>query len=780
LNYKSRSEEVRAKMKENKKETPKLIEEAGAEARWEKKQVLKSKTVYDCQTMRSAMFLGVGTFEYSEERTMPGKSPMSMVIKANTNIQDIRPRPSSNISMTFENEDWSEFNRLSVWVYPKSVGFQNFYFHISIWNQAGQALAHAPSLIPNVWNHVFFEMPGFSRDKITRISMGPLMMGCPPEAEPEVKFFFSDVQIEAVEPDYELGWDLQDRIAYCHSGYARNQEKIAITGVSQTGKFALVDEFGKEVFASDCHTISNDYGKFNSMDFSSFKLEGKYRLKTDDRLTPLFEISEFPLKSTILQSLKFLRSLRCGCEVEDVHSPCHLTHHTIHPLDGRLISDNGGWHDAGDVSQYEICTAEMVHALIDLGQKVRSKDKQLAELIFEEAKWGANWLLKTHFGDGFRSLAVLYSIWTSNQIKSGETLKLETESSLKSVAENGPFENFLASAALSATSKAFADSDPVFSKWCQRISKADFGFGLDGHEKGIFTRRWGKGPVAQVSGSLVLAACQLYELTNEPFYLTEAIKHADEIMACQQVDYPNWKKPLRGFFYEDSTHKTLLTYEHRGHEQSPIHALVKLCQLVPDHAKTGAWKNCLDLYKEYILSTSEMIAPYGLLPAHVYESRKINLDRFTIPNRAQIEVAKNNLDRQIKEGMALDDEVFLRRFPIAIQRRGFHATLLSKAKAVSSIGDLFGDEKMKQIAFRQLEWILGKNPFASSTMYGEGHNFHPLYVAFSPQLPGALPVGIETKNDADVPYWPTVNNAVYKEIWGHTTGKFLWVLADLL
>jgi len=45
---------------------------------------------------------------------------------------------------------------------------------------------------------------------------------------------------------------------------------------------------------------------------------------------------------------------------------------------------------------------------------------------------------------------------------------------------------------------------------------------------------------------------------------------------------------------------------------------------------------------------------------------------------------------------------------------------------------------------------------------------------------GALPVGIRTYEDFDAPYWPTINNAVYKEIWGHTTGKFLWVLADLV
>ena len=74
---------------------------------------------------------------------------------------------------------------------------------------------------------------------------------------------------------------------------------------------------------------------------------------------------------------------------------------------------------------------------------------------------------------------------------------------------------------------------------------------------------------------------------------------------------------------------------------------------------------------------------------------------------------------------------------------------------------------------------MGRNPFASSTMYGCGYNYHPLYVAFSRQMVGALPVGIMTLNEADLPYWPMMMQAVYKEIWGHTTGKYLWVLADI-
>ena len=143
------------------------------------------------------------------------------------------------------------------------------------------------------------------------------------------------------------------------------------------------------------------------------------------------------------------------------------------------------------------------------------------------------------------------------------------------------------------------------------------------------------------------------------------------------------------------------------------------------------------------------------------------------------DVALNGLKEQIENGQKIDEHTYLRIMPISVQRRGFHATLLSKTKAVSSIAKVLNDQTLKQIAIDQIEWIFGKNPFASSTMVSEGYNYHPLYVAFSPQIVGSLPVGIKTKGVEDKPYWPQATEAVYKEIWGHTTGKYLWILADI-
>jgi len=44
---------------------------------------------------------------------------------------------------------------------------------------------------------------------------------------------------------------------------------------------------------------------------------------------------------------------------------------------------------------------------------------------------------------------------------------------------------------------------------------------------------------------------------------------------------------------------------------------------------------------------------------------------------------------------------------------------------------------------------------------------------------GGLPVGIQTRGDSDVPYWPIHSYATYKEVWNHPVGRWIWLMRDL-
>ncbi|MDD3191246.1 MAG: glycoside hydrolase family 9 protein [Bacilli bacterium] len=751
------------------------IVENGASYNWLHKTIAKEQIIFSGNSQENVELNGIGnlTLKQLNNETL-------LCLQTNTDVEDKRPRPFSTVVLRLEEKDYSSYNRIAMWVYPKSIGFQNFYFHFSLVNKDGGGTFHAPSLTPNTWNWVSWELEDTPRHALTRLSMGPLLMGCPPEGKPEIEVYFKNISMQTVKADYVEGWELQNRIAYSHSGYLSKAKKQAITGEIRAKEFSLINEKQEEVFAKKIENIQSDLGKFYVMDFSEYCKPGMVALKVDQRITPYFMIGKNAYDSSVYKTLQFYYQLRCGCDIKGVHSPCHLNSYTTHP-DGRMVPNHGGWHDAGDVSQFEICTAEMAQALLEMAEQTKEKDQNLYLSLVEEARWGMNWLLRTRFGDGYRALSVLYSIWRPNVLREKNALNNYTDARFNNQAENGPFENFLAASSEAVAARVYASVDDVFADWCKRSAIEDFDFAVEGQKQGLYTRRWGPSPSAQVYGAGCAAAAELYQLTKNEVYLQIGAQYAKIVLACQQKNYPNWDKPMRGFFYEDEKHEKLLTYEHRGHEQTPVQGLVRLLETAPFHDDAKYWKKGIKLYGEYILHTADLIAPYGLIPAHIYELEKINMNRFTIPaSYGTVEDAKLNFERQIATGIPLGEGVFLRRLPIAIQRRGYHATLLSKTKAITYAARVLKNKNLMQIALNQIEWIMGKNPFACSSMYGEGYHYHPLYVAFSRQFVGALPVGFKTLDDHDAPYWPTINNAVFKEVWGHTSGKYIWVLADLM
>ena len=577
------------------------------------------------------------------------------------------------------------------------------------------------------------------------------------------------VKAEKVDLDYDLGWNLDKRIAYSHLGYLPQFKKEAITNYIEDDYFYLVNlETGKK---TKLQIKEKEYylGKYYILDFSSVNEIGTYKIEIDSRETNEFRIDYTCFDSSIWKSLNFLRQLRCGEYVKGVHSACHLNCKTVHPENKSMVPNFGGWHDAGDVSQFLIPTAEIASSLLDLAKTVKN-DVFLYERLLEESKVGLDWLLRTRFKDGYRAMAVLYRIHRHNLVDQTNNQIYEN------LAERGSFENFLASGALAKGALHFSNIDKNYSEFLKRCAIEDFDFALDQYKNNIYTVRWGKPIECVVVGSMLTAARSLYDITNNQKYIDISLEYLDNIINCQEIE-----KEVKGYFYEDLEHQYILSYEHRGHEQSPIQGLVDLYSILDDSYTTQKRKikKSLELYRDYIIKTSVYSAPYDVIPAGVYNINKVNLAHFTHFGVEDSKVIAS-FEKQITKGVDLGDGDYLRIMPVAYSRRGFHATLLSKTKAVSMIAKLLNDNKLKNLVKNQIEWIIGKNPFSTSTMYGEGYNFHPLYVAFSRQFVGALPVGFKTLSDIDAPYWPGNDNAVFKEVWGHTTAKYLWVLADVL
>ena len=445
---------------------------------------------------------------------------------------------------------------------------------------------------------------------------------------------------------------------------------------------------------------------------------------------------------------------------------------SVHP-DGRRLPVCGGWHDAGDLTQAAINTAESVFAMLELAIAEREAQPELSQRAKEEARWGLNWLMRTRWGDGYRHNGTVIGFWSDNIQGTLDDINADSG--------NRPFDNFMIAGVCAKAISLFRDEDPRFADWCARCAKEDFSFALAAmHQSQDNESAGARYTQLQMNAQAAISAMELYEAFGETEYLSRGVSFARILMACQAsaVD-PSFSIPLRGYFYENETHERIQTYYHRSYEHAPIKAFAMLYRLAPEHEDAARWKNSLELYREYVALTSRTV-PYGLLPNGIYELD--NTDFSTITHEGARAAGAPSLEEynaQVRNGIRLNDRFYLRVFPVAYQFRGFHATLMGRALAAMELARALNDREIKQVAVRQMEWILGCNPFAVSSMYGEGHDYHPLYAPMSPQLVGAVPVGFETFENEDQPFYPMQNNATYKEVWVHTTCRMMWLIAML-
>jgi hypothetical protein len=162
--------------------------------------------------------------------------------------------------------------------------------------------------------------------------------------------------------------------------------------------------------------------------------------------------------------------------------------------------------------------------------------------------------------------------------------------------------------------------------------------------------------------------------------------------------------------------------------------------------------------------------PYGVLPASIYKDDEY----VNVP-----ETRRESFRQQVLQGIPLGDGHYLRLFPVWMDYRGHFGTVLAQAQALINAAHLRGDLAGAQLSQQQLEWVIGRNPFSQSTMWGEGYDFTPMDTPSSGHMVGALPVGIQSRGVNDVPYWPVQATWTYKEVWVHPVGRWIWLMRDL-
>jgi hypothetical protein len=177
--------------------------------------------------------------------------------------------------------------------------------------------------------------------------------------------------------------------------------------------FQLIDSANnKIVFEAKAGKNFGTYGPFTQtyrLNFSSYKIPGKYYLRSGDAVSPAFTIDEDAYKGAADFCLQYMRQQRSGFNPY-LKDSCH-THdgYTMYgPMpDSTHINVSGGWHDATDYLQYSTTSANATYHLLaayrdfpnvftdtHLANGLAGSNKQAD--VLDEAKWGLDWLLKMH------------------------------------------------------------------------------------------------------------------------------------------------------------------------------------------------------------------------------------------------------------------------------------------------------------------------------------------------------------------------------------------------
>ena len=742
--------------------------------RWLQKKVEQSRVLPLAEDFFSLKTSGPGTIQIERTLTKSGKG--SILLETPTSLGVKNP---SNRSYAFaemirplKGENLNAFNRFSVWVYVDAPGLYSVFVGCTLYN-AGKHIMPVPgrfegqhfeTVYPNKWHRIIWELPDLYRDSVTGFSVNIMLGGSPKGASDRMKLYIDDMRIEKVEAENSRGFDLRkNAIAYSHSGYKTGATKQALVQHVSNTEFQLLNAKNKVVYSGQGKKLDKD---FVQLDFTNFITPGYYTIKINNIVSRPFPIGDDAWLATAWHTLNFFFAERCGYDQPGIHQPCHQDVVCVHP-DGRRIPVNGGWHDAADLTQGIGNTARGGIAMLELAKVVKNKNKKLYHRLLEEARWGLNWTLQTKFGDGYREGGLIIGIWTDNITG--------TKDDMEGKASNNPFDNFIAASYCAMAVPFYTGDDPVFARWCRTSAIEDFKFA----NELLGMSRTNKNEVELYSQAMV-AAMHLYRLTQDQSYLDWASQYATIVMDCQQKERrTDWSIPLHGFFYESRDKKRILEFFHRSNEEFMVQGLSMLLTDAPKHKDAPLWKASCQAYADYLHDISNTISPYGILPGAIYELNNADFsgiyhegDRVGLPSMEEY-------NAQVKNGIPLSETFYLRRFPVAYQFRGFHAVLMGKAKAAFILAELLKDAALKNIATRQLEYIVGYNPFAMSTIYGDGYDYPPLYGAYAGDVVGAVPVGIETFENDDEPYMPMQVNATYKEIWTHTTAGVIGLLSML-
>jgi hypothetical protein len=493
-----------------------------------------------------------------------------------------------------------------------------------------------------------------------------------------------------------------------------------------------------------------DLGAFLTGDFSDIQAAGAYQVSVGGERLPLrefspkgvaiysqmqggersvqFMIAEDAWRRTLPKAIGYIHSQRCGEAVPGVHPACHLDDGLLN--NGEHIDAVGGWHDAGDL-QKGPHTNLMGVGLLKAFQNLKPQPGDFAPgQILDEVRHGNKYFLKMQDKEG-RVWSGTANTWTDNIIGTADDRPMNTR---KMECTTAVFTTLQALAG-----QCYAQSDPGYATRCLDAGARAFQT-LDEPASTADTARW------------TIAACELYRATRKSEYENQAFRLGRELLARQNTVFLGEQKRIRGFWMDGE--KPYVDLMDGG---VPPLAIAELCHTFPDAADRSRWMDALRLHlDEYVIPMAER-SSYRIVPVGVYLGEPTQETYRPIAGRLTY------------------------RFFMPVREKywwlGTSSHLLSYAVFLSRFAQLAGDKSKAYVdlAYRQMEWIMGANPFGACLMTGVGARNPMPYSVFVGPIIGGIMNGIGG-NAADEPVLNQGSDNDWRtgEYWSPHNAYYLW------
>ena len=740
------------------------------EAKWAAKEVLSSRLVDDMEGNAVWEPFSIAQVSYTDENSMDGGKALryhaslvdSVHIESNRSpwgsFASLQGGEMGVSLILDEPQDWSDYNRISMWVYIHPSKNPNVHFFLDVTNEGSPDTTISPSRQTNIdirqgsWQNVVWEIDYIKRDKIAKFTISQNNICYDGgTGEQYVTIDFDKLELQKVVPDHYEGWNVPEgQISFSHIGYRPGDRKVALAYAGLASEFTLVDEKGKQVYSGKVGNISNKGNDFAVLDFSDFDKNGRYSICYGEIVSPEFPIGENVWMNPLFSALNFYNCQRCGHEVEGVHGVCHQDIMGFHEDDFRHI--NGGWHDAADLSQGFFRTAMACYAMMQNLELIR-QDPSLSVLsarLEQEAAWGMKWLLETSFKDGYHISWNTQRIYTDNIAG--------TMDDIVTKAELVPWECFLGVADMIRATE-------LLESMAERKEELE----------AMAVSKWESAMKASLGSTVELAwgatsSAMLYKRFGDEKYKEAALLFGRRLLECQERTFVEGI-PVTGYFYTGINRLSLIHDCHVSFNEAPMLAFNELCRTFPDESDWMDWYSAAAIYNEYFMKRGSSIsAPFDIVPNGLF--RRSDYGEAHAANYGLI---------QYEDGTQLNDNYAIRTFPIWHDHfyHGGTQVHLSNAWAQAVAASLVNDEEGMGVAQKQLEWVMGRNPFCQSLMSGVGYDYSPLYVYCTRNIVGALGVGVDSFKD-DEPFWSSTASTTTKEIWVSPVSRFLGTLATFL